>query len=56
MNVELSFVFLSHSKVKGKAWESLNLALFLGPFRVRLSDFKGFGAFLSRDFPETFIH
>ena len=56
VNVELSFVFLSHSKVKGKAWESLNLALFLGPFRVRLSDFKGFGAFLSRDFPETFIH
>lgn len=54
MNIELSCVFLSHSKVK--AWESLNLALFLGPFRVRLSDVKGFGEVLSRDFPETFIH
>lgn len=31
-------------------------ALFLGSFRVRLTDFKSFREFLSRDFPEIFIH
>lgn len=56
MNVELSCVFLSHSKVNHEGLgvtESSPLSWVL--FRVRLSDVKGFGEFLVI-LPETFIH